>query len=299
MKFLISLLVLAAGSFPALAQVSSLVHKDEKRRYIVYTPPSYQSRPQQAFPVVFNFHGGGMSMAEQMLYTQMNRAADRHQFIVVYPQGIKQDWNVGFGMDYLAGTDDVGFTQAMLSKLRQDYRVDDKRIYATGLSRGGFFALRLAAELPRQFAAVASVGAPMPVPVIDHHAAPSPVGMLLIHGTADKVVLYGGKNGGKNGGKDGGYLSAEETFAYWRKHNGIDGAVPPARLLSGVPGDDTQVMQVEQSNGAQQVALITVKEGGHTWPGADAFNMGLPIGKTTRAIDANDIIWEFFSRQRR
>ncbi|MNN73568.1 hypothetical protein D3C81_1896950 [compost metagenome] len=75
--------------------------------------------------------------------------------------------------------------------------------------------------------------------------------------------------------------------------------MPPARLLSGVPGDDTQVTQVEQSNGAQQVALITVKEGGHTWPGADAFNMGLPIGKTTRTIDANDIIWEFFSRQRR
>ena len=55
-----------------------------------------------------------MTMAEQMLYTQMNRAADRHRFIVVYPQGIKQDWNVGFGMSYLAGTDDVGFTQAML-----------------------------------------------------------------------------------------------------------------------------------------------------------------------------------------
>ena len=131
----------------------------------------------------------------------------------------------------------------------------------------------------------------MPVPVIAHHAVPSPVGMLLMQGTADKVVLYGGK--------DGGSLSAEDTFAYWRKHNGIDGAVPPARLLSGVPGDDTQVTQVEQSNGAQQVALITVKEGGHTWPGADAFNMGLPIGKTTRTIDANDIIWEFFSKHRR
>lgn len=146
MKLLISLLVLACTSLPVLAQVSSLVHKEEKRRYIVYTPEAYQSQPQQNFPVVFNFHGGGMSMAEQMLYTQMNKTAERHRFIVVYPQGIKQDWNVGFGMDYLAGTDDVGFTQAILSKLKQDYRIDDKRVYATGLSRGGFFALRLAAE---------------------------------------------------------------------------------------------------------------------------------------------------------
>ena len=291
MKLFISLLVLACTGIPALAQVTSLVHKDEKRRYIVYTPAAYQSQPQQAFPVVFNFHGGGMSMAEQMLYTQMNKAAERHRFIVVYPQGIKQDWNVGFGMDYLAGTDDVGFTQAMLRKLKQDYRIDDKRVYATGLSRGGFFALRLAAELPQQFAAVASVGAPMPVPVITHHAGPSPVGMLLIQGTADQVVLYGGK--------DGGYLSAEDTFAYWRKQNRLEGAAPAARLLPSVPGDNTQVTHVEQGNGAQQVALITIKNGGHTWPGADAFNIGLPIGKTTRAIDANEVMWEFFSRHRR
>ena len=293
MKIIVSLLLLLATCFPVLglAQVQTLQHKDVKRRYIVYTPPAYHSAPQQAFSVVFNFHGGGMTMAEQMLYTQMNRAADRHGFIVVYPQGIKQDWNVGFGMDYLAGTDDVGFTQAILSKLKQDYRIDDKRVYATGLSRGGFFALRLAAELPQQFAAVASVGAPMPVPVITHHTVPSPVGMLLIQGTADQVVLYGGK--------DGGYLSAEDTFAYWRKQNRLEGAAPPARLLATVPGDDTQVMHVEQGNGAQQVALLTVKDGGHTWPGADAFNIGLPIGKTTRAIDANEVMWEFFSRQRR
>ncbi|MGX9773544.1 extracellular catalytic domain type 1 short-chain-length polyhydroxyalkanoate depolymerase [Janthinobacterium aestuarii] len=293
MKIAISLLALTCLCTSALAQVSSLVHKEDKRRYIVYTPPSYQSQPQQAFPVVFNFHGGGMSMAEQMLYTQMNKTADRHQFIVVYPQGIKQDWNVGFGMDYLAGTDDVGFTQAMLSKLKQEYRIDDKRVYATGLSRGGFFALRLAAELPQQFAAVASVGAPMPEPVVRHHQQRGKVGMLLIQGTADKVVLHEGKANG--------YLSAQGTFDYWRKHNGIEGATSQPRLIPGPAGDTTQVRWLEQGSGAggASVALLTVKDGGHTWPGADAFNIGLPIGKTTRAVDANDVIWEFFSKHRR
>ncbi|SFX20059.1 polyhydroxybutyrate depolymerase [Janthinobacterium lividum] len=291
MKIAISLLILSCVCTSAPAQVSSLVHKEEKRRYIVYTPPSYQSAPQQAFPVVFNFHGGGMSMAEQMLYTQMNKTAERHQFIVVYPQGIKQDWNVGFGMDYLAGTDDVGFTQAMLSKLKQDYRIDEKRIYATGLSRGGFFALRLAAELPQQFAAVASVGAPMPEPVVRHHQQRGKVGMLLIQGTADKVVLYEGKAAG--------YLSAQGTLDYWRKHNGIDGAPPQPRLIPGPAGDTTQVSWLEQGAGGASVALLTVRDGGHTWPGADAFNIGLPIGKTTRAVDANDVIWEFFSKHRR
>ena len=291
MKYSLSLLLLAAACIPAVAQVQTLQHKDAKRRYIVYTPPAYDSQPQQAFPVVFNFHGGGMTMAEQMLYTQMNRTADAHRFIVVYPQGIKQDWNVGFGMDYLTGTDDVGFTQAMLDKLRQDYRIDERRVYATGLSRGGFFALRLAAEMPQQFAAVASVGAPMPEPVLAHHQYQGKAGVLLIHGTADQVVQYEGKATG--------YLSAAATLRYWADVNGITAALPPARLLPAVTGDATQASRQELGNGKQSVALITVGEGGHTWPGADAFNIGLPIGKTTRAFDANEAIWEFFSRHQR
>lgn len=131
----------------------------------------------------------------------------------------------------------------------------------------------------------------MPVPVIAHQAVPLPVGMLLMQGTADKVVLYGGK--------DGGYVSAEGTFDYWRKHNGIEGARPQPRLMPGPVGDATQVTWLEQGSASASVALLTIKDGGHTWPDADAFNVGLPLGKTTRAIDANEVMWEFFSRHRR
>lgn len=290
-KILIALLVLAGTCHTALAQVSSLVHKEEKRRYIVYTPPAYHSDPQQSWPVVFNFHGSGMTMAEQMLYTGMNRAADRHRFIVVYPKGIKEDWNVGFGMPYLGGSDDVGFTEALLDKLRKDYRIDPARVYATGLSRGGFFALRLAAELPHLFAAVASVGGPMPEPVIQHHTRPGKVGVMLVHGTADQVVQYGGKPGG--------YLSATEHHRYWVRRNGLDGAPEQARTENGDRADGTEVAVLEQGDAGARVALVTVREGGHTWPGADAFNVGLPIGKTTGDVDANELIWQFFSRHRR
>jgi polyhydroxybutyrate depolymerase len=290
MKLLIHLLILLSVSTAALAQVKTLVHKEEKRKYIVYTPSAYGSQPEQRFPVVINYHGGGMSMAEQMLYTQMNKAAERHQFIVVYPQGIKQDWNVGFGMSYLEGTDDIGFTETLLARLKQDFRVDSQRVYATGLSRGGFFALRIGAELPHLFAAVASVGAPMPEPAIQHHAKPGKVGMLLMHGTADQVVAYAGKPGG--------YLSADATYRYWLKHNGIGSAPPGIRLIDGDAGDGTEVTHLEQGNGEQSVALVTIKEGGHTWAGADAFNIGLPIGKTSRDIDANEVIWQFLSKHR-
>jgi len=291
MKILLGFFLLACSALPALAQVQSLQHQDEKRRYLVYTPASYAAAPNKAYPVVFNFHGSGMSMAEQMLYTQMNRTADRHGFIVVYPLGVKQDWNVGFGQSYLEGTNDVGFTDTLLAKLKQDYRVDAERVYATGLSRGGFFALRLAAERPQLFAAVAAVGAPMPEPVAKHHDKPSRVGVLLMHGTADKVVAYDGKPGG--------YLSAQGSYEYWLKQNGIAPGAKTGRTIDADPGDGTRVTWLEASNGQHSVALATIADGGHTWPGADPFNVGLPIGATTRDIDANETMWQFFSRHRR
>ena len=184
----------------------------------------------------------------------------------------------------------MGFVSALLAKLKQEYRIDPRRVYATGLSRGGFFALRLAAELPEQFAAVASVGAPTPVPVIEHHTKDGKVGVMLIHGTADQVVAYGGKPGG--------YLSAEDSHRYWLKRNGI-GAPARTRVIDPDSGDATQVSLLEQGEGGPEVALVTVKDGGHTWPGADAFNIGLPIGKTTRDVDANELMWQFFSRHRK
>ena len=60
MKTMIALLTLALAALPAVAQVKSLQHKEEKRRYLVYTPAGYANQPQKAYPLVFNFHGGGM-----------------------------------------------------------------------------------------------------------------------------------------------------------------------------------------------------------------------------------------------
>ncbi|WUR16001.1 PHB depolymerase family esterase [[Empedobacter] haloabium] len=290
MKRLFALLLFAGTALPALSQVASLVHKEEKRRFLVYTPPAYASQPTASFPVVFNFHGGGMTMAEQMLYTGMNRAADRHGFIVVYPAGIKQDWNVGFGMSYTEGVDDIGFVQALLARLKGEYRIDPQRVYATGLSRGGFFAQRIAAELPHLFAAVASVGAPLPEPVRQHHGGAGKVGVLLIHGSADQVVAYDGKATG--------YLSAPATYDYWRQRNGIAGT-GSSRVIDTNAADGTSVTWQETEEGAYRVALATVRDGGHTWPGADPFNVGLPIGKTTADIDGNEVIWRFLARHRR
>lgn len=285
-------LLLAVLPTAAHSQAKSLTHGTEKRRYIVYTPASYPADTTRKFPVVLNFHGGGMTMAEQMLYTRMNRTADAERFIVVYPQGLQQDWNVGFGTSYSDGTDDVGFVEALLDQLQRDYRVDGSRIYATGLSRGGFFSQRLAAELSHRIAAVASVGGPLPHPVMERQkprGATFPVGVMLVHGTADRIVAYDGKPGG--------YLSAPETYQYWARRNGAAGGGETRRIDTD-PRDATSVI-LRQTSGTASVALVTIQDGGHTWAGADPFNVGLPIGPTPQDLDVNAVIWRFLSRHRR
>jgi polyhydroxybutyrate depolymerase len=205
--------------------------------------------------------------------------------------GINGDWNVGFEQDYDTGTDDVGFTEALLDTLAVRYRVDTTRVYATGLSRGGFFAQRLAAELSHRIAAIAAVGAPLPIPVQARHRARGPlrpIGVMEIHGTEDQVVHHDGKAEA--------YLSADSSVAYWVACNALLGARAVRETVAREPADSTSVTIRTVGADPPRVVQVTVHGGGHTWPGADPFNVGLPIGRTTRDVVINDLMWAFFQR---
>jgi polyhydroxybutyrate depolymerase len=52
---------------------------------------------------------------------------------------------------------------------------------------------------------------------------------------------------------------------------------------------------LETKGAGRTVTLVTVKGGGHTWPGSHPFNIGFSLGNTSSEIDANDLIWKFFS----
>lgn len=289
MKKITLLLLVIVHCNLLLAQKKSLMVGQTKRSYIVYVPPAYHQN-NSSIPLVFNFHGGGMTAVEQMLYTQMNRCADKNNFIVVYPTGIQHDWNVGFDMSYVYGNDDIAFIKALISKLKADYRIDDKAIFASGLSRGGFFCYRLAAEMPEIFAAIASVGGPLPDSVKFYHKNDKPVSVMHVHGTDDQVVKFDGK--------DEGYASALSTFNYWRMHNNLSKTQIKNSTIDLVE-DETAVEITESENETSTVMLLTIKGGGHTWPGSDAFNIGYPLGKTTRDIDFNLMMWEFFRKNRK
>lgn len=113
-------------------------------------------------PVVFVFHGHGGNMRQ----AARSFALERHwpEAIVVYPQGLntpgqltdpegkRPGWQAGPGQQ---GDRDLKFFDAMLTRLKTDYPVDGKRIYATGHSNGGGFTYLLWAERGDVFAAMA------------------------------------------------------------------------------------------------------------------------------------------------
>ena len=136
-----------------------------ERRYSVHLPPSYEVGTPT--PLIIAFHGGGGDGEGMELLTHMDEISDRERFIVVYPDGINRNWNDGRSQ-INPGVDDVGFVRDLLDQLGSDYSIDTKRVYATGISNGGFMSYRLAFDLSGRFAAIASVGAPLseqrPVP---------------------------------------------------------------------------------------------------------------------------------------
>jgi len=140
-----------------------------KRYYTLHVPPSYHGK--RPFPVVLNFHGGGGNPKTQRHISRMDASADRHGFIVVYPQGTNKKnklikgytWNAGgcCGWAQENKVDDVAFTEALLDSLQADFSIDKKRVYATGISNGAIMSFRLACEMSDRIAAIAPIAGPM------------------------------------------------------------------------------------------------------------------------------------------
>ena len=275
------------------------------RRYLIYVPEGYD--PERPAPVVLAFHGGGGNPRSMARLSGLNDKADKEGFIVVYPygSGVDPDRNLTFNAGNVGGyakrksVDDVAFTKALIADLKEAGNIDVDRIFATGMSNGAMMAYRIASELSESIAAVAPVGGPMGTGTCDPAV---PVSVMHFHGTADKLAPY---EGGRGAGAPGvpaaarpEFYSVDHSIRQWVKANGCD-AEPVVQSLADAADDGTRVVRKTWSGGKRgaEVVLVRIEGGGHTWPGAippKAF-----LGKSTRDISANDLMWEFFQKHAR
>ena len=193
-----------------------------------------------------------------------------------------------------APVDDISFFGQMLDLLEAKVSADPSRIYAIGLSEGGFMSLRLGCALGDRIAAFAAVGAAMPKTMICLPSRPLP--MLMINGTSDRVVPYGG---GTEHNLSLPTLSVEDSAKAWARINRC--AEKPER--SKLPPHEKGGMEtkIDSYSGCQQnaqVVLYSVKGAGNTWPGGEQYEPENTIGKTSQDFNANEVIWSFVVTRR-
>jgi polyhydroxybutyrate depolymerase len=144
-------------------------------------------------PVLFVFHGHGGNRRSMALMSGYHLLWP--EAIVVYMQGVltpgkltdpegkKTGWQDTPGT---YGDRDLRFFDQVLASLKSDYKVDGKRVFATGYSHGGYFTYLLWAQRADQLAAVAPCAATAMVsgPLL------KPMPALHVAGTHDTLVKW-------------------------------------------------------------------------------------------------------------
>jgi polyhydroxybutyrate depolymerase len=281
----------------------SLPFGGRTRGFLVHVPPQAATAP---LPVVVNFHGGGSNAVQQRRYSGMNAAADRHGFVVVYPDGTGIRPGQRRFLTFNAGrccapatrnnVDDVGFTHAIIDLLRQRLPVDGRRIYATGMSNGGMMAHRLAAD-SALVAAVAPVAGQLNV---DAFAPRRPVPVLEFHSVDDTRARYGGGDAAaSHRGRFPQFPPVEEGMARWAAHNGCPPRPVVSPTITGARGTINEgqtltVLSYGPGREGTEVILYKFTGAGHVWPGSTS-SLPILLGRPTTLADANEVMWRFFA----
>lgn len=140
-------LLCAGGEVPVPLAMRTWQVEDLTRQALLYVPASAASNRT---PVVFAFHGHGGSagLAARIFacHTLWPEAITvymqgvRTPGTLVDPEGLKTGWQ---SMPGTYQDRDLKFFDAVLASLRKDYQIDERRIYATGFSHGGYFTYLL------------------------------------------------------------------------------------------------------------------------------------------------------------
>ncbi len=249
-------------------------HPSGKRTAILHVPPGLD--PNTPAPLIFNFHGFTMTAEGQVNFSGMNTLADDEGILVVYAQGLDNSWNAGAccGNAQTQGVDDVGFVRALHAHLATLVCYDEKRVYSTGMSNGGFISNRLACEAADIFAAVGPVSA---VNGMDECNPSRPIPVIAFNGTNDLLVAYNGLL----------YQSVADSFSEWGARNGCEGAPVPG-TMNGSASCETYDSCADDV----QVTQCTLEGMGHCWPGSSTCVYGTP----NTDLDANAEMWAFFQQ---
>ena len=131
-----------------------------ERHFRVYVPRRYNEATPT--PILFALGGFSVDMYWLAEFTELNRMADREDFIVVYGHPEWRDygsfdvfsWYVytsTFQGDW-ADNPDIDYLEQIINQMQSLYNIDTQRIYVSGHSRGAALSIIAAFERPDLFA---------------------------------------------------------------------------------------------------------------------------------------------------
>lgn len=278
-KIIVFFVVIFFQQSSTSAQVYSFNFDGVTRSYRVHLPPNYSS--SNTYSMVLNLHGYTSTAVAQEAYSSFNVIADTANIIVVYPDGVSNAWNSGFNVPYFSGVNDVGFISALIDTMIQNYSINSCRVYAIGMSNGGYMSHRLACELENKIAAIAGVTGMLADSTAFYCQTNRAVPIMQIQGTADAVVSFS---------------NFDNVINWWHNHNGCTNtaAVYNYPNISLIDNCTAELTIHNQCDGNTAIYAIKIMNGGHTWPGA---SIDIPSnGNTNRDIHGSNEIWKFLSQ---
>jgi len=141
-RLIIGLIFLIGLSFNSYSQVDKANKKAVRYAYMVYEPNDYSINKQDSFPVLIYLHGGShrgndLELLKGYGLPKLIDEGKDYDFIVVSPQcPIDKYWTTENWFD------------SLYLDLKTKYRLDTTRIFATGISMGGFGTWELAMDYP-------------------------------------------------------------------------------------------------------------------------------------------------------
>jgi predicted peptidase len=153
----------------------------KEAKYVLFVPADYKG--DKSYPLILFLHGAGETGADGQKQVQVGlgpvvkKEEKTFPAFVLFPQSQERTWK--------ADSKDAQRALDILAAVQKEYKIDDKRLYLTGLSMGGFGTWSLAEKYPDRWAAIVPIcggGDPAAAKAIKD------IPCWCFHGDADKAV---------------------------------------------------------------------------------------------------------------
>ena len=158
-KLVLSILFLYLLNFNVSARDQLVLQSDNINKLDTvwtFTPSNYDENSIQDYPIIFLLHGWSGNYMQWNDIMDCQSYADKFGFIIVCPDGLYNSWYINSpaieGSQYASF-----FFNELVPEIFKKYRINDNKVFITGLSMGGHGSLYLFSKKPELFKSAGSI----------------------------------------------------------------------------------------------------------------------------------------------